>query len=192
VIGRAEIERAIVGSWRLFTGKGDALTYFDTSRDGFWRSFQVVALVAPAYFITALADRPLATATDGRYWTARVVTLGFDWVTYPILTGLLARFLRIEQGYVPFIAVRNWATLLAILPFAAISLVQILGFDNADILFFPAVLALAFSLRLGYLTARRTLGVGIDVALALVLLDVLTSLAVVRIIGALFGVAMDA
>ena len=48
MIGRAEIERAIVGSWRLFTGKGDALTYFDTSRDGFWRSFQVVALVAPA------------------------------------------------------------------------------------------------------------------------------------------------
>lgn len=189
MIGRKEVERALIGSWRLFTGKADALTWFDASVTGFWRSFQAIVLVAPAYFVTALADWQQTSGVDeGRYWSARIVTAAFDWVTFPILIAALAGFLGFRHGFVGFIAVRNWSTVLAMLPFMALALVQLAGFDNADVLFIPAVLALAFSLRLGYLVARRTLGVTTDVAAALVLLDVLVSLGLVRIIGALFGV----
>ena len=54
---RAEIARSLTGAWRLFLGRPDAMRFFDTSVDGFWRSFRAIILVAPLYALTALADR---------------------------------------------------------------------------------------------------------------------------------------
>ncbi|MEJ0097642.1 MAG: hypothetical protein WDM84_06590 [Bauldia sp.] len=58
-------------------------------------------------------------------------------------------------------------------------------------LFVPSLAALAFSLRFGYLIARRTLGVSADVAIGLVVLDWLVSLAVVVLIGKATGYAVS-
>ena len=75
------------------------MRFFDTSADGFWRSFQAIVLVVPVYALTALADRhgdalglrcrrqASATAPSG---SAQAVALRLDWVTLPILLGVLA------------------------------------------------------------------------------------------------------
>ena len=83
---------------------------------------------------------------------------------------------------------RNWATVLMIIPFAAIGLLDLFGIMGPTLLFLPSVVALAAALRMSYLIARRTLQVAMDVAIGLVALDFLVSLALVMVIGRIFGV----
>lgn len=197
MIGRPEIERALTGAWRLFLNKPDALRFFDTSVDGFWQSFQAIILVAPSYAVAALADRATfsdaiaaGTFDEAGFWATKAVSLAADWAALPVLLAALAGFIGIRAGYPAFITVRNWATVLMTLPFAAIALVQVFGVGQ-DVLFVPSLAALAFSLRFGYLIARRTLGVSADVAIGLVVLDWLVSLAVVVLIGKATGYAVS-
>jgi hypothetical protein len=193
VITRREADRALTGAWRLFLNKPDAFQFFDVSVEGFWRSFQALLLVAPAYAIAALADRitvvsalPPGTFSDGVFWSAKVVALCIDWVSFPILLAAISGFIGIGRGYVPYIALRNWATVLMTLPFAAIAILQLLGVSD-DVLLLPSLVALAFSLRLTFVIARRTLGVAPDVAAGLVALDWLVSIAIVMIIDHVTG-----
>jgi hypothetical protein len=193
VIDRREAERAIIGAWRLFLNRPEAVQFFDTGVDGFWRSFQAIVLVAPLYAVTALADRvavihslPPGTFSDGVFWSAKVVGLCLDWVAFPILLAALAGFIGIGRGYVPYIAIRNWATVLMTIPFSAIAVLQMLGIGD-DLLLLPSLVALAFSLRLNYVIARRTLGVPADVAGGLVALDWLVSIAIVLVVDQVTG-----
>lgn len=199
MIGRNEIVRSLTGAWRLFVGKPDALRYFDTSSEGFWRSFQAILIVLPVYLVTALADRATAfdtviadgTISDAGFWTTELVTLALDWVTFPILLALIGGVIGIKREYATYITVRNWATPLMVAPFALVSLLGGIGLD-ADWLLIPSVAALAYSLRFGYVIARRTLNMGIDVSIAIVALDVLVSLVVVKVVGRLTGVELFA
>jgi hypothetical protein len=195
LIGRAEIERSLAGAWQLFLGKPDALRAFDTSIEGFWRSFQAIVLVAPIYLITAVVERTslfgsaiaVGAFSEEAFWATQVLTLVLDWVTLPILLAGIAGMIGIRRQYPAYIVVRNWASVIMVAPFAVVSVLEGIGISE-DVLLIPSVAALAFSLRFGYLIARRTLGVGIDIAIALVVLDFLVSLAVVQLIGRITGI----
>jgi hypothetical protein len=196
VISYGDAERSLTGVWRLFLNKPDALRFLDTSADGFWRSFRAIVLVAPLYAITALADWgdlhadsvPDDGLTGGAYFAAKLLTLGLDWVTLPALLGLMAGLIGIRRGYPAYVVARNWGTVLTITPFAAIAVLDLLGILGPGLLFLPSVVALAAALRFSYLVARKTLGVGMDVAIGLVALDFLVSLALLTVIGQIFGV----
>ena len=194
---RAEIERSLRGAWRLFLGKPDALRFFDTSVDGFWRSFSAIILVAPLYALTALADRhdiltdanPTDDFGNGPFWAAKALTLVLDWVTLPILLGLIANFIGIRRGYPAYVVARNWATVLMIIPFAAIALLDLFGIASASLLVLPSLVALVATFRMSYEIARKSLGASGDVAIAFVALDFLVSLALVLAANRLFGIA---
>lgn len=194
---RAEIQRSLTGAWRLFLGKPDAMRFFDASVDGFWRSFSAIILVAPLYALTALADRvdmltdanPADDIGNVPFWAAKALTLAFDWVTLPILLGLIADFIGIRRGYPAFVVARNWATVLMIIPFAAIGLLDLTGLASAESLVVPSLVALIATFRMSYEIARKTLSARADVAIAFVALDFLVSLAIVMSANRLFGIA---
>jgi len=197
VITLDEIARSLQGAWLLFLDRPNAIRLFDASYGGFWRSFQAIVLVAPAYEVTVLADRRALLAAAGNdtfnelaYEAARWLAFAFDWITLPLLLAALAGFLDIRRGYPAYVVARNWSSVLAVLPFAAIALTDLTGLFSPEILFFPSLLALAIALRFSYLVARRALGVGIDVAVGFVVLDFLVSLALAMVIGRLLGVEM--
>ena len=193
---RAEIARSLRGAWRLFLGRPDALRFFDTSVDGFWRSFRAIILVAPLYALTALGDRhdiltdanPTDDFSNGQFWAAKALTLALDWVTLPILLGLIANFIGIRRGYPAYVVARNWATVLMIIPFAAIALLDLLGIASANLLVLPSLVALVATFRMSYEIARKTLSASGDVAVAFVALDFLVSLALVLAANRLFGI----
>jgi len=193
---RAEIERSLTAAWRLFLGKPEAMRLFDTSADGFWRSFRAIFLILPFYLITSLADRadllhdsvPDDNFSDGAFWFAKTLTLCLDWVTLPILLGLLSNFINIARGYPAYVVARNWATVLMIVPFAGIALIEYLGLMGPELLFLPSVVAFGAALRMSYLVARRALQATPDIAIALVIFDFLISLALVMSINRLFGI----
>ena len=196
MIGRGEAERSLTGVWRLFLNKPDALRFLDASADGFWRSFRAIVLVAPLYAVTALADwRDLHAGsiaddgpTGGAYFVAKLLTLGLDWVTLPALLGAMAGLIGIRRGYPAYVVARNWGTVLTITPFAALGVLDLLGILAPGLLFLPSIVALAAAFRFSYVVARQTLGVGMDVAIGLVALDFLVSLALLTVIDQISGI----
>lgn len=196
MITRPEIRRSLTGAWHLFIGRPDALRAFDTSAEGFWRSFQAIIVVAPIYAMTAFADRTgafsgpitLGTISEGGFWAAKVLILAVDWITLPILLAGLAGPIGIKRTYPVFIVVRNWAAPIIALPFAILSVLQSAGVLEGDVLAIASLVALAFALRFSYVIARTTLNVTIDVAIGIVVLDFLLSLAIALTIGRLTGV----
>jgi hypothetical protein len=197
VITLDEIARSLQGAWLLFFDRANAIRLFDASYGGFWRSFQAIVLVAPAYELTVLADRRalLAAAGDGTfnevaYVAARWLMFAFDWITLPLLLAALAGFLDIRRGYPAYVVARNWTSVLAVLPFGAVALVDLTGLLSPEALFLPSLLALAIALRFSYVAARQALGVDIDVAIGFVVLDFLVSLTLTTVIARLLGVDM--
>jgi hypothetical protein len=197
VITGAEISRALRAVWLLFLDRSGAMSLFDTTTEGFWRSFQAILLVAPVYAFVTLADQQFyladpdigPTFDSATFFFARAVTLSIDWVTFPILLALLGGWLGIRSGYAAFIVARNWGNVFTIVPYAAVSLLELAGVAEGGLILVPAVVALAAALRLGYITARRALGVSIDMAIGFVVLDFLVSLGLSAGIAYLFGVA---
>jgi hypothetical protein len=194
MIGRDEIVRALNAAWLLFLDRPGAIRGFDSTYQGFWRSFQAIVLVAPAYAVTVLADRHAMlgdssdSAPEAAFMAARWLTFAFDWITLPLVLAALAGFLGIRQTYPAYVVARNWSAVVTILPFAAIAMVDLAGLISPEVLLFPSVLALAVALRFSYLIARRALLVGIDAAIGYVVLDFLVSLGLARLIGRLLGV----
>ncbi len=196
MIERAEIQRSLGSAWAIFRGKPDAIRGFDISAEGFWRSFQVILLLFPAYLVVALNDRqillsdavPDYTFNEGAFWLAEVFTIAVDWVAFPILLAAIAGFIGIKRDYAAFIVARNWATPIIILPSAAVSLLDLIGVFSPEFIAIPWLAALVFALRFSYLIVRAALHVRIDVAIGIVALDFLLSLALIRVIGLAFGV----
>ena len=193
-----EIARSLNGAWLLLLDKPGAMRFFDTTYRGFWRSFQAIILIAPAYALTVIADRRLQLSvaiaddafSDAAYMTAKWLTLAVDWATMPLLLAALATFLGIQRGYTAYVVARNWSAVLLSLPFAAVAALDLTGLVTGQALFFPAVIALAIALRLSYVIARHAFGVGMDVAIGFVVLDFLVSLGIARLIARLMGIEL--
>jgi hypothetical protein len=195
VITRDEITRSLTGAWRLALNQPDAMRFFDISLDGFWRSFQAIVLIAPAYALTAMADRRAMLSdaiadesfSDAGFIVAKTITLALDWITLPIILAALAAPLGIKRGYTAYIVARNWTTVLIILPFAAIALLEALGLFSVEVAALMSIASLAIVFRVSYVVARRALNAGMDVAIGIVVLDFLVSLAIAMIIDRLFS-----
>lgn len=199
MITRDEITRSLNSAWALFLDRPNAVLQFDASYNGFWRSFQAIILVAPAYAPILLADRKAlmsasdaGTYSDAAFMTARLLTVALDWITLPLLLAGLSNFLAIRRGYTTFVVARNWSSVLMVLPFAVIALFDLGGALSPELLFIPSVLALAVTFRFSYLIARRALDVAVDVAVGFVVLDFLVSLALARLISRVLGVEAPA
>jgi hypothetical protein len=196
MISLIEVIRAMRGMWLLFLERSGAAQLFDTSVEGFWRSFQAIALVAPVYAFIVAADRqdylsdPKAVASfdTAAFFLSRAITVALDWVTLPILLAVLAPALGIRAGYASYVVVRNWGTLFTLIPYAALSLLELTDLLPADFAVIAASVVLAISLRVSYVTARWTLGVPIDVAIGYVALDFLVSLGLAEGLAYAFGV----
>jgi hypothetical protein len=186
VITRDEIARSLSGSWALVQNRPDAMRHFDVSLDGFWRSFQAIILIAPIYALTAMADRRAMlsdaiadeTFSDSAFITAKAITLGLDWITLPIILAVVAGPLGIQRGYTAYVVARNWTTVLLILPFAAIALIEMIGLISIEIAALLTFVALAAVFRVSYVVARRALNTGMDIAVGIVVLDFLVSVAI--------------
>lgn len=195
MLDRDEIRRSLTGAWDLFLDRPEAMRAFDVSVEGFWRSFRVIVLLLPAYFLTTMAEQIMLSATAaetaGPGGTAlfldSVVGLGLDWIALPVVLALAARPLGIQRNYAAFIVARNWGAVIALTPFGVIGLLVILGLLNAEIANFLMLASLMVVLRYNFLIARRALDVGIGFAIGIVILDLAVSLTIALALDSVFG-----
>ena len=110
----AEVARAIYGAWRLMLFDADGMAFFDTSIDGFWRSFFAAVVVAPAYVLFVAIDlaSPEPEAIDPS-WAAIVMGVAYlaRVVAFPVAAVFVTRLLGVSERYVPLIVAHNWASI---------------------------------------------------------------------------------
>ncbi len=115
-----EILSSLRGAWRLFLRDERGYEYFNTTIGGFWRSFAVVILIFPLYFIAFQAEQQIMQSAAGdsadiiaeSSFASVSLALLIDWFAYPAVMALLARMFNLTGRYVPYIIAYNWTALL--------------------------------------------------------------------------------
>jgi hypothetical protein len=190
-----EIVRALKGSWRLLLGEKRAMAWFDTSIEGFWRSFGVMILTLPAPLLELSARRLLpavrvefAEEMQGPlYWTAGILAYVAAWIVFPIVVALLARRLRLTHVYVPYMVVRNWTSILAVAPSFFATLLYYLGLLPEVLLGLLNSLALLFALYYSWRVTRIACAASMSLAAGLVALDFLLTWVIYGVADRLIG-----
>src|SRR5438477_10642695 len=107
-----EVQLAVGGALKLARGDPSGLGFFDTSVDGFWRSFRAGVICYP-FFLILLVFRVSAAhwAASGMAHIVIVETIGYviSWVAFPLLVLPLTRYLGRENRFIPFIVAYNWS-----------------------------------------------------------------------------------
>lgn len=185
MITPSEVVRAVQGSWQLLRGDRGGMRCFDVSIDGFWRSFGVIVLLLPLFWISGLAEKKRQLVemnilpenfADGPFWAAQIMGLGLDWIALPLVLAALAGPLGLSRGYVPFIVVRNWTSLLAATPYVLAALFYLVGLISIELMVLASLGTFGLVIWYRYLIARFALGAAISVAIGIVVLDILLSL----------------
>ena len=185
----AEVQLAVGGALRLARGDPRGLGFFDTSIDGFWRSFRA-GLICYPFFLILLGFR-----VSEAHWQAsgvmRIViveTIGYviSWVAFPLLMLPLSRWLGREDRFLTFMVAYNWSQV------PQTALFVILAADTASGLLPHAVAQFAdFAAAVAVLLyewyiARVALAVSSSQAVPVVLLDLVLGSVLSRITEALY------
>jgi hypothetical protein len=196
LISTNELRAAWEGSWLLLRSDPQGMSYFDLSLQGFWRSFQVIFLLAPVFLVSAMAEKKLLISENvivaelfpaDTYWFAQFMSLGIDWVTLPLILALIAGPIGISRQYVPFIVVRNWTSILASMPYLAIALLYLTGIIPSGIMVLLSFTCLIVVLWYRFLIARIALQASVSMAIGIVFLDILLSLVIGELTGRLWA-----
>jgi hypothetical protein len=184
-----EVQLAVGGALKLARGDASGLGCFDTSVDGFWRSFRAAVISYP-FFLILLAFRVSAAhwAESGVMRIAIVETIGYviSWVAFPLLVLPLTRWLGRDDRFLPFMVAYNWSQV------PQTALFVIVGADTAIGLFPPGIAhfvdfaaAIAVLLYEWYI-ARVALVVSASQAVMVVLLDLALGAVLSRITEGLY------
>ena len=184
-----EVQLAVGGALRLARGDPRGLGFFDTSIDGFWRSFRAAAICYP-FFLMLLASRVSAAhwAASGAPRIVIVETIGYviSWVAFPLLMLPLSRWLGREDRFLAFMVAYNWSQLPQTALFvvlAANSAAGLLPHALAQFADFAAAVAV---LLYEWYIARVALAVSSSQAVPVVLLDLVLGSVLSRITEALY------
>ena len=185
-----EIVRSTYGVWRLAHADPGGMAYFDATEEGFWRSFRVAVLVAPAYALLVLLgyavppsdpDAVPIVVSGTRVVAIELIAYAIGWMAFPLAAHYLAMALDRERDYVGYIVAYNWSAVLQVgllLPVAAIDALELLPAPTGDVLGYAAAIAL---LVYAWFIAKTALNTGGLPAAGFVAMDVMISVLIFSI-----------
>ena len=183
MISRTEIVSSLEGCFRLARGKDDALSYFNISSDGFWRSFIAMALsllvsVLQSYlevFAYNRADLPeveglKSGALEFSLYPMLIILL--SWLTFLIFVYAISRSAGFHEKYWTFAIVYNWCQLAIIGVWFVLSvfILGTVGIEQFALFFFLYLIA---SYMFLWFVAVRTLAVTTLMATGLIFVEFL-------------------
>jgi hypothetical protein len=184
-----EVQLALGGALRLAVGDRRGLGFFDTSLDGFWRSFRAATLCFPLYLIlVAFRVSSLQWERSGVPVALIVETVGYviSWVAFPLLILPLARLLGRENRFLPFMVVYNWSQIPQTGLFVLVALDAASGLLTPGSVAFARLAATVAVLVYEWYIARVTLAVTGAQAMLVVIADLVLNSALGRIAGSLY------
>ena len=117
---------ALYGAYRLARADAGGMAYFDTSVDGFWRSFIAAALVAPlfALFLAIRFNAGEFDISPFRFASIEIIAYVIAWLIFPLIMFYVCQAIEREEEFIGYIVAYNWASVwqnLVYLPFVILS-----------------------------------------------------------------------
>jgi hypothetical protein len=187
MITAREVSYGLFGAWRLAHLDPRGMEYFDTSVEGFWRSFWAAALMAPFFAILVMLQLSQREVDWDPFRVLLVETIGYTiaWTAFPLAAFSLLAALGKQQRYLAFIVAYNWSNLIQIgvmLPVAVLEATDALPGAITGFLFVATFAAILFY---QYFIARVALEVDISIAVGLVFIDLMLGVLRQGIVNAL-------
>ena len=114
MITTREAATALYGAYRLARVDEHGMDFFDTSIEGFWRSFYAAALVAPLYVILMVTRFQAGDvqASGLQFVAVEMIAYVTSWVAFPVVAAYLAPMVQRDHRYLRYIVAYNWASVL--------------------------------------------------------------------------------
>lgn len=177
MISLREILYSIYGAWRLARFDPAGMEYFDTSEQGFWRSFTAALLVVPIHILLlVLLGKAGDVGPDAlRFTIVEIIAYVLSWTAWPLAVFYLARALDRGEAYFRYVVAYNWAQVVGATAMLVVSVLAhgLLPPDMAALASFMIWLAILF--YEGFI-ARTALGVPGATAAGMVMANVVLGL----------------
>lgn len=173
-----EVFSSLYGAYRLARYDGGGMAFFDTTLDGFWRSFFAAVIIAPFYVVVLYMrfDVGEVDTPPARFVSVEVIAYVISWVAFPVVMISLARFLECSERYLAYIVAYNWASVLQnalYLPLAMLSVNKVLPMEVASTL---SLIVLLLILVYTWFITRTALDLTAGTAAGVVALDLILSI----------------
>jgi hypothetical protein len=180
MITTREAASALYGAYRLARVDERGMDFFDTTVEGFWRSFYAAALVAPIYLILMVSrfQSGGVEVAGFRFIAVEIIAYVTSWVAFPLVVAYIAPMIDRDNRYLGYIVAYNWASVLQNLVCLPIAILINLGAIPAGLTTFLGVgCFIVVSVYIWYVT-RVALDVPGGTAAGFVVLDVVLSVIV--------------
>lgn len=187
MLSRSEIAHGVSGAWRLMWGDGGGLYMLDRTREGFWRSFRVMLLVAPLQILCLMIvyARAQTIAADSTIVLIEALRYVIEWTAFPVILLEIARLTGWSGRYVGAVVALNWASV----PVIILSTLRLAIGEVAPSWLGSALGLVLVGFFVYWLTRilREALALGVGQALALALLNLWISITLEIVVDGIVG-----
>ncbi|NQV55142.1 MAG: hypothetical protein HQ503_04725 [Rhodospirillales bacterium] len=154
------------------------MAYFDTSLDGFWRSFYAAAFVAPLFVLYLVVRFHMAEieVSAFRFASVEIIAYVIAWVIFPLMMFYICNSISRESQYISYIVAYNWASVwqnLVYLPFAMLTEFGMLPPGATRAL---GIAILIMVMLYTWFITKTALNISVVLAIGLVVLDFIVSI----------------
>jgi hypothetical protein len=184
-----EVQTAVTGTLRLAVGDRRGLALFDTSIDGFWRSFRAAVICYPLYLLLVCFRVTAAKwEASGVAPILLVETIAYviTWVAFPLLILPVARQFRRGDRFLAFMVAYNWSQIPQTVVVVLVVLDGATGLLPPSEASFAGLLAIIATLVYEWYIARVALAVTGAQAALVVIIDLLLNTAMGRVAAGLY------
>ena len=109
-----DIQRQLLGAWRMMTGKRDGIRLLDLSLDGFWNSFFAIVVALPVLLMNWVpmaneAYGPDSTLGQRLFYMLRIAVVDVGaWVLPIAALAAVAGYVGIRDRFVQYVVSSNW------------------------------------------------------------------------------------
>lgn len=178
MISSAEVVRSLYGAWRLACRDPLGLQLFDTSVEGFWRSFYAALVALPAYAVMVgfrVADE-VGTADPMRLFAIETIAYVIGWTAFPLVAFYLTQILNRANYYPAYIVTYNWANVLQVALYMPVTVLAGSGIVSTGIGVTLGLIATGAIVVYQYYIARTVLDIEPLPAVGMVVTDLVLGL----------------
>ncbi len=131
-----DIVYGIYGALRLARLDAGAMSYFERTPAGFWKSFFAAVIVAPGFAIIIAYELsrivPGIEAGALRVFLVQIVAYVLGWAAFPVLVHQICEATGRGEAYIGYIVAYNWSKVIQIAVFLPVIGLIALGAPGAD------------------------------------------------------------
>ncbi|MFU0504238.1 transporter [Pseudaminobacter sp. NGMCC 1.201702] len=193
-----DIQRYLVGAWRLMTGRRDGIAMLDLSADGFWNSFFAIVVALPALIVgwvgtaNELGADPAASASRFSYLLRlALIDLG-SWILPLVALAFAAPLAGLRDRFVHYVVATNWASAILSWVMLPAALLRMVTSSGSDLVIVLSLALFALSMALTWRLTNAVIDRGPAMGTAVFAGMFIASVVVLLVLQAAFGIYIPA